>query len=298
MKRRSFIQGGALFATAVMTTGFVRYDGRHYVGDCQTTTDILGPFYRPDAPLRSDLRVPGTKGREVLLEGIVKHDDCVRPLQGAKVELWHCSPDAIYDNSSDDYLYRGTAVCDAQGKYHFRTQLPVPYDVGDGSIRPAHFHMLISAGGYQSLVTQLYFTGDPHLADDPSSAAPEAKHRILNLQEQSDGPTVVAFDVVMSEHLPADPIALDKIAGTYVDDANPSRKMEFIVKDNQLWMTNEVFGHNYRYVGNNSFKRHGLPIERDLTLTFKLIEDGGVKLKITDDMKDGKVYRTAKREGS
>ena len=101
MQRRNFIKNTALCAIAVSTTGFIRFNGTNYEGDCETTTDILGPFYRPDAPVRSNLLVKNAKGQEVILRGIVKHKDCTRPLNNACVELWHCSADGVYDNECE-----------------------------------------------------------------------------------------------------------------------------------------------------------------------------------------------------
>ena len=35
--------------------GKIKWDGQKYVGTDPTTTDILGPFYRPGAPFKTDL---------------------------------------------------------------------------------------------------------------------------------------------------------------------------------------------------------------------------------------------------
>src|SRR5687767_6245515 len=86
MQRRNFIKNTALCAMAVSTSGFIRFNGTNYEGDCETTTDILGPFYRPDAPVRNNLLVKNATGQEVILNGIVKHKDCIRPLNNACVE--------------------------------------------------------------------------------------------------------------------------------------------------------------------------------------------------------------------
>ena len=43
---------------------------------------------------------------------------------------------------------------------------PAPYAIG-GGVRPAHIHVIVSADGRPSLVTELVFEGDPHLASDP-----------------------------------------------------------------------------------------------------------------------------------
>jgi hypothetical protein len=76
MQRRQFIQNAALSAIAVSATSFIRFDGQRYVGDCETTSDVLGPFYRPDSPVRENLRVKGEKGDPITLMGKILHDDC------------------------------------------------------------------------------------------------------------------------------------------------------------------------------------------------------------------------------
>jgi catechol 1,2-dioxygenase len=100
MKRRNFIKTSVLCASAVSAFGFIRFDGTRYVGDCATTSDILGPFYRPGSPERSNLVVAGSKGRKLQLLGKILHQDCTTPYQNAKVELWHCDEEGVYDNST------------------------------------------------------------------------------------------------------------------------------------------------------------------------------------------------------
>lgn len=257
MKRRHFLKGTALTAFAVSTTGFIAYNGSNYVGDCETTTDILGPFYRPNAPMRTNLVIKDLPGEEVVLKGMITHDDCTTPLKNAKVELWHCSNDEIYDNESEDYNYRGTTLADDHGNYHFRTQFPVPYDAGGGMYRPAHFHLMISAAGYQNLVTQLYFTGDPYLEKDLSSNAPNAVSRILDLEKDDDGTLLVPFNVIMQKELKVDPVALNRLTGVYLDEKNSDRKVEYFEHEGHLWIRNEVFGRLLHYKGDNTFEVPG-----------------------------------------
>lgn len=75
MQRRNFIKNTVLSAIAISATGFVHFDGQRYVGDCATTSDILGPFYRPDSPVRNMLAIKGEKGDPINLLGKVLHDD-------------------------------------------------------------------------------------------------------------------------------------------------------------------------------------------------------------------------------
>ena len=110
------------------------------------------------SPVRSSLVLKGEKGDPITLAGKILHDDCTTPYKNAKIELWHCDSNGVYDNESADFKYRGTVYTDKKGNYSFKTILPVPYGSGD-NYRPAHFHLMITAEGYQPLVTQLYFTG-------------------------------------------------------------------------------------------------------------------------------------------
>jgi len=71
MHRKSFIKNTALCAIAFSTPGFIRFNGERYEGDCETTSDILGPFYRPNSPVRTNLVTKDTPGQLVELSGIL-----------------------------------------------------------------------------------------------------------------------------------------------------------------------------------------------------------------------------------
>jgi protocatechuate 3,4-dioxygenase beta subunit len=295
MKRRSFIKNTTLCAVAVSTSGFVTFDGTRYTGDCETTTDILGPFYRPDSPVRNNFVPKGGTDNLIELSGTIKHKDCTTPYKGAKIELWHCSRNGVYDNETSEYLFRGTTYSDEKGKYSFRTILPVPYDTGAGFIRPAHFHLMITTGMYQPLVTQLYFSGDPNIGKDITASSVTAKRRILDIQNLNNGTKKVLFDVSMSDTLAAEPAAIDRIAGTYIDTTDKNIKTEFFRKNNILWMKNQVFGYNFDYIGNNTFKAPG-PLE--MTCHFEIMPGGSVKLTqaVTDDNGEKKVSTAIKEK--
>ena len=285
MKRREFTKLAGLSAIAISTSGFIKFNGLSYTGDCETTTDILGPFYRPDSPVRNNLVIEGTKGDIIELSGMVRHKDCQTAYKNAKVELWHCSGEEIYDNDSEEYLYRGTSYADADGKYKFTTQMPVPYDAGGGLIRPAHFHLMVSAPGYQSLITQIYFMGDPYLEKDISSSSPKAELRILNISEVS-GIKKVVFDCNMNDRLKASYSSLQKIVGKYKNDHN-DEVLEFFEKDNLLWKKNEVYGVSFEYVGENRFEYGGMPSGLYEKLYFNIKNDGSVEVKLTSLWEEG-----------
>lgn len=276
MQRRTFLRDAALGAVAVSASGFISFNGTKYIGDCETTTDILGPFYRPGSPLRTDLVIANEPGTKLLLSGKVKHDDCTTPFKKAKIEIWHCSAKGVYDNNTDEFRYRGTTYTDDDGRYSFKTILPVPYEVGGGIYRPAHYHLMISAEGYQPLITQLYFTGDPYLEKDSSSASPTAKRRILKVQSLNDNSKKVDFDISLSKKLDAEVSAIEKLQGIYTFE-NSDRKLEFFKNGNQLWMKNDVYGVNLEYVGDNSF-RYPFGEEKDV-YRFQIQADGKIKLE-------------------
>ncbi|MEM7370833.1 MAG: catechol 1,2-dioxygenase [Bacteroidota bacterium] len=276
MKRRKFTALGTLSAIAFSTTGFVSFDGESYVGDCKTTTDILGPFYRPDSPMRDNLVIDGMPGELVELVGSVLHKDCTTPHKEAKVELWHCSADEVYDNDTDEFRYRGTTMVNEKGEYRFLTQMPVPYDAGGGNYRPAHFHLMISAPGYQSLVTQLYFTGDPWIDKDVSSTSPSAKGRILEVKDGKEGKKIVYYDIVMADKPLLEANSIDQLVGTY-SFGKGRRKMTFSRKNGRLWMRNEIYGYNLTYIGKNTFHLSGFG-DDGTTFKFKIQKDGKIKL--------------------
>ncbi|WP_373524112.1 catechol 1,2-dioxygenase, partial [Aquiflexum sp.] len=234
MKRRNFITSSALCATAVSAFGFIRFDGTKYVGDCATTSDILGPFYRPGSPKRDNLVLSDSKGRKVELLGKILHQDCSTPYKNAKVELWHCDENGVYDNSTSAFNYRGTVHTDKAGNYFFQTIIPVPYDAGGGLIRPAHFHMMVTAEGYQPLVTQLYFTGDKNIPKDPWANAAKGRH--LKVEDHPNGVSKVVFNVGMARTLAVESASIDKLTGTYVHEKDPKKTLTLFKNQNTLWV--------------------------------------------------------------
>jgi protocatechuate 3,4-dioxygenase beta subunit len=285
MQRRTFLRDTALGAIAVSASGFISFDGTKYVGDCETTTDILGPFYRPGSPVRTNLLIPGDAGTKILLSGKIKHSDCVTPFKKAKVEIWHCSATGEYDNTTDEFRYRATTYTDNEGKYSFNTILPVPYKTSGDNYRPAHYHLMVTAENYQQLITQVYFEGDDHLSKDSSSSSPSAKRRILKIQTLPDKTKKVDFDVSLSEKLAAEISAIDKLAGSYKFE-NGASDAVFFKNENSLWIKKDAFGFNMEYIGNNSFRS-----DDNNVFKFVLLSDGKIKLEQNSGGKINTAYK-------
>lgn len=279
MDRRKFITGTLLSAVAISTSGFVLFDGKNYIGDCETTSDILGPFYRPGSPVRNNLIIEGEGGTPLELMGTILHNNCSTPYKNAKIELWHCDNKGVYDNDTPDFRYRGTTYSDKQGNYSIKTIIPVPYEVSKGNYRPAHFHIMITADGYQPLVTQLYFSGDKYISGDSSASNMTAKRRILDVQNKN-GISKVVYNVGMAATLIAEPESMSKLTGSYTNQSDDKDKLEFFIQDHQLWMKNGIYGENFSYKGNNTFEYSGAPSGAETTLHFDLTSPDVVKLNL------------------
>jgi catechol 1,2-dioxygenase len=162
---------------------------------CRTTPDILGPFYKPNAPLRTNLRVENEQGTPLVVKGTVFGKGCTTPVAGALIEIWQADNNGDYDNDSDKFLYRGRLKSDASGRYEVSTIIPQAYDIGNNQFRPEHLHFKVSAPGYNDLVTQTYFKNDQFIPTDPWASKPEAKQRILELKKTETGENLVVFDI-------------------------------------------------------------------------------------------------------
>ena len=274
MKRRNFIKNSSLVAFSVSAFGAISWNGENFVGNSVTTSDILGPFYRPGAPMRIDIVPPNSKGTPMNLNGTIFKEDGKTPLSDALVEIWQCDENEQYDNSSDGYNFRGATMTGRNGKYNFKTIVPVPYKISaDGdSWRPAHIHMRISVPNQQDLITQIYFKGDKHIEGDLSASSPQSVSRILSITKSSTGENEVTFDVVMSKEFPLENEVYNKITGLYKMDNGSN--IEFIRKDDLLYMKrNGQLMEGLKYTGNNTFEG-GLGYPK---VSFELLAEGGTK---------------------
>ncbi len=105
-----------------------------------TRPDALGPFYKPDAPVRASV------GRGHVLKGVVRAAAGCQPIAGARIEFWLAGPSGQYD---DDH--RATVFSDPTGMYRFESNFPPGYGG-----RSPHIHVRVTAERHQTLVTQYY----------------------------------------------------------------------------------------------------------------------------------------------
>ncbi len=278
MHRSSFIKNSSLTVLSISAFGSLNWNGKSFEGDTPTTTDILGPFYRPGAPLRTNLILPNSKGTPVVLKGSLFKEDGKTPINNALVEIWHCDENEIYDNTSEEYKCRGGQKTKANGKYAFTSILPVPYKADpadESSWRPAHIHMRVSVPNQQDLITQLYFKGGKYVNTDKWASSPQAVNRMLDITENSSGISQIVFNVIMSKEIPLDKKVYDKVTGLYKVEDNTI--LEFTKNDDLLFMKrNGQLAASLKYIGNNTFEG-GIGVPKT---TFELLTDGGVKVVV------------------
>ncbi len=153
-------------------------------GQTETQANMLGPFWREDQPLSASgdtlVRSP-TPGPGLVVHASIE-DGEGRPVAGAEVDIWHSSPEGLYENQDPaqaEMNLRGRFVTDDAGRFHFRSVKPAGYPIPiDGPVgeliratrrhnyRPAHLHFMICKPGFKTLISQIYAPDDKHIDSD------------------------------------------------------------------------------------------------------------------------------------
>ena len=105
-----------------------------------TRPDMLGPFYKPNAPERA------RTGSGIVVTGTVRSTKGCAALSGARVEWWSADDRGEYRDE-----LRATQHTDRQGTFTYETVAPGRYPG-----RPPHLHVRVTAPGHKPLITQLY----------------------------------------------------------------------------------------------------------------------------------------------
>ncbi|PTB65789.1 aromatic compound dioxygenase [Trichoderma citrinoviride] len=151
-----------------------------------TSSAILGPFWRADAPIRENggtitFNTP-KDGQVTFMHGQVTDAVTGKPLANATVDVWQASTNGLYEQQDPDQVdcnLRGKFITDAEGRYSFYclrpTPYPIPFDGPAGKLlklmdrheyRPAHIHLIAECKGYGSLTTQIFDKDSKYLEDD------------------------------------------------------------------------------------------------------------------------------------
>ena len=153
-------------------------------GQTETQANLLGPFWREDQPLcaSGDALTRSSTPGPALIAYVRVVDGEGRPVQGAEVDVWHSSPEGLYENqdpSQAEMNLRGRFLTDADGRFHFHSVKPAGYPIpidgpvgelvkatGRHNYRPAHLHFMIYKPGFKTLISQIYVPDDEHLDSD------------------------------------------------------------------------------------------------------------------------------------
>ncbi|MDX8033308.1 dioxygenase [Lentzea sp. BCCO 10_0856] len=176
-KREEFI-----LASDVLGLSMLVVQMNHRFSPAATPATVLGPFHidgSPELGFGGDMSddVPGTP---LYLTGTVRALDGT-PVAGAVLDVWQADADGAYEAQLDvdEARLRAKYRAEADGTYCVRTITPkgysIPMDgpVGDligqteiSHFRPAHVHFLVTADGFEPLITHLFEEGAEYLDSD------------------------------------------------------------------------------------------------------------------------------------
>ncbi|MGH8229421.1 MAG: dioxygenase [Steroidobacteraceae bacterium] len=179
-------------------------------GRRETSANLLGPFWRAGSPRMQNgaciVRSP-TPGKPLLFTGRIV-DPSGHPVAGAEIDVWHASPDGLYENqdpSQAEWNLRGKFTSDAQGVFSYRSVKPSGYPVpmqgptgallraqGRHPFRPAHLHSLIYKPGFKTMTSQIYSHDDPLIDTDAQFGVTRSLigHYVLHESEPAPDPDV------------------------------------------------------------------------------------------------------------
>ncbi len=177
-KRQEFI---LLSDTLGLSTLVTAQNNRKPQGCTEAT--VFGPFYVEGSPLynNGDDVSNGAKGPPCFVSGTVKGPDG-KPIAGAELAVWQSDDEGFYDVQRPEvheHQARGRLRTRDDGSFDFRSILAVPYPIPhDGPVgkmlealdrhpwRPAHLHFMITAPGYERLITHIFDEASDYLESD------------------------------------------------------------------------------------------------------------------------------------
>jgi hydroxyquinol 1,2-dioxygenase len=148
-----------------------------------TESTVYGPFHVEGAPRiepGGDV-ARGAPGEPCFVSGRVRNLDG-EGIADAEIEVWQADASGLYDVQHADLKElraRGVLRSGAGGEFRFKSIVaeayPIPNDGPVGRMlerldrhpwRPAHLHFMITAPGYERLITHVFRNGDQYLDSD------------------------------------------------------------------------------------------------------------------------------------
>jgi hydroxyquinol 1,2-dioxygenase len=197
-KRQEFI-----LASDVLGLSMLVVQMNHRFDAAATPATVLGPFHiegSPELGYGADMS-EGVPGTPLYISGTVRDLDG-KPIAGAVLDVWQADPEGAYEAQLevDEARLRAKYAAREDGTYCLRTVGPkgyaIPMDgpVGDligrtaiSHFRPAHVHFLLTADGYQPLITHLFQEGAEYLDSDVVFGTKE--ELVVAFEQRQAGPT-------------------------------------------------------------------------------------------------------------
>jgi len=154
-------------------------------------------------------------GERIIVSGRVIDEDA-RPLRHMLIEIWQANSAGRYAHAIDqhnapldpNFTGCGHTITDAEGRYRFVTIKPgaYPWQNHHNAWRAAHIHFSVFGPAFAArLISQMYFPGDPLMANDPifnCTADESARNRLISFLDWETTMPLQAlgyrFDIVMS----------------------------------------------------------------------------------------------------
>jgi len=197
--------------TPVYKTSVLRSPRNALISTLNTLSEVTAPVFHPEdlGSLDNDLILNYAKeglpiGERIIVHGYVR-DEFGRPVPNALVEVWQANAGGRYRHKKDQYIAPidpnfggcGRMLTDVNGYYAYRTIKPGPYPWRNriNDWRPSHIHYSLSGDGWaQRLITQMYFEGDPLIAQCPIIKTIPSEEQVRGLIALHDTANHVPLD--------------------------------------------------------------------------------------------------------
>jgi hydroxyquinol 1,2-dioxygenase len=197
-KREEFI-----LASDVLGLSMLVVQMNHRFDPAATPATVLGPFHiegSPELGFGADMS-EGVPGTPLFVTGTVRDLDG-KPVAGAVLDVWQADAEGAYEAQLevDEARLRAKYTAREDGSYCVRTIAPLGYSIPmDGPVgdlirltdishfRPAHVHFLLTADGYEPLITHLFQEGAPYLDTDVVFGT--KAELVAAFEEREPGPT-------------------------------------------------------------------------------------------------------------
>ena len=147
----------------------------------RTPEQTSGPFYPVEDQDDKDADMTQVEGhsdqalgQRLLLRGTVIDASTGGAISGALVEFWQACATGRYSHPEDtntaqldpNFQYWAQVRSAATGEFSIKTIVPGAYPAEPTWMRPPHIHVKVTAAGYPSLTTQIYFKGNRYNRED------------------------------------------------------------------------------------------------------------------------------------